>query len=389
MSKYIKIDMTYIMSILMIFATLISLSFVPKYSSIREMLIIIVGLYVLIMIPKLVKKTSYVMWILLSLFCAVTIGTSYVHRVEYQNQDIFMASLKYALSLVEIYAMLNLLVIEGKLQSFINVFYKLLFGILICNDIIAFISGYNHITFLLGTKFAVVYWHLFWIALYLYLHDTQNIKWGTIALFMSYMVVLCLWISCATGIVGTFIFVVMYMFFTNAYTILGNKWVYLLFLLICGSFAFTYTFVLNSALVQKVVTEYLGRSLTLTGRVNIYELLPLILLQRPWFGYGFGTTYTVYMFFTGYADSQNGIVEWMSQVGVIGTIFLIGFMTYMFAFANKYKSIRKVIYPFIILIYIFIFISTVEISYNRIFLSILGIIWAIALGNEGEINEEN
>ncbi len=95
------------------------------------------------------------------------------------------------------------------------------------------------------------------------------------------------------------------------------------------------------------------------------------------------------MFFTGYADSQNGIVEWMSQVGVIGTIFLIGFMTYMFAFANKYKSIRKVIYPFIILIYIFIFISTVEISYNRIFLSILGIIWAIALGNEGEINEEN
>lgn len=379
MNKYIKIDFLYIAGILNLFSTYISLSYVTNYRTIKAALMIIIAGYLITQTNELFKCRQKGFVFLVFLLCAIVLGTAIVYKSDYTSRNIVYSALEFVVPLIENFLILKLSIFRGMLSSILKSYCEILAVLLVVNDFFAFTTGIRNSTYFLGSKFFVVYVHLFWFALYFYLNQYSKYRLYTLVLIGIYMIVLSTRISCATGIVGTVFFMILYLGFAYKHTVLENPRVYFLVLLLSSTFVISYDLLLNSEFIQNLVTNYLGRSLTLTGRVNIYEVLPIILGQRFWFGYGYGTTYDVYTYYTGYANSQNGMIEWMSQIGLVGICVLISFFAYILSYNYKTEFNMKRIFPVVVFIYVMTLISTVEISINRLFFGALAIIWATAL----------
>ena len=83
-------------------------------------------------------------------------------------------------------------------------------------------------------------------------------------------------------------------------------------------FVVLYEVVLLNPYVQTLITTVLKRSLTLTGKNNIYMQIFLNVLKKSlvYGGYGYGSSYEVCVKYLYYADTQNGILEWILQTGI-------------------------------------------------------------------------
>ncbi|SDB46900.1 hypothetical protein SAMN02910298_02356 [Pseudobutyrivibrio sp. YE44] len=388
MKKYIKPDFIYVIAILMFMAMFVNLNYVPNYRKMRDVIFVIVGIYLVFQIPRIdFIKDNWKLWACILLTSAVTIYTSYVQRYDYADFNILSSAIEFSISVIETFLLLGIIGSRGLIDKILKYYEVLLVLVIAANDALAFAIGPRDKIYFLGSKFVVVYIHLLFLAIYLYNRRKNRLKLLEVSLFSVFMVVISLKVSCATGIVGTAAFFIFYLFLSRYKVLYENPKVYTVVLLLCGSFVITYSLLLNSGVVQKIVTELLGRSLTLTGRVDIYIWVPFILLQKLWFGYGYASTYEVYMFFTGYANSQNGLIDWISQIGIVGTAGLVGIFIYSIAYNYKTEENRDRVYPLILFIYVLTFISTIEISYNKIFISVMALIWASAL-EKRRINEK-
>ncbi len=389
MKKYIRIDVLYIVAILDFFVMFVNLNYIPDYRTIRDLFMALIGMYILTQVPKIdFFRDNLFLWSAIGFTALLCLYTSYTQRYNYANINIFYSSIEFTVSLIETFILMGMIASRGLLDDILKKYENLLCGLLAINDLLVFAVGPREKIYFLGSKFVVVYVHLFFLCIHLYNKRKEEVKLLEAAGFCIFMVIISLKVSCATGIVGTGVFWIFYLFLSKYKEIFENPRVYTVILLLCGSFVVTYALILNSELIQNLIVGLLGRSLTLTGRVNIYVLIPFILLPKLWLGYGYASTYTVYMFYTGYANSQNGLIEWVSEIGIIGTLGLVAIFIYAIGYSYKTKSNRESVYPIITYIYVLTFISTIEVSINKMFISAIAIIWASAL-EKRRINEKN
>lgn len=139
---------------------------------------------------------------------------------------------------------------------------------------------------------------------------------------------------------------------------------------------FLYEFILSNVYVQDFVINVLHRSLTLTGRTDIYPLLLSVMRKRIWFGYGYGTTYDISVRYFGYADTQNALSEWIIQIGVIGVAFIFLLLFNIFKKAKKENLSSRWNYSLILYIYVLTILGTVEISFGRLMFGVLALLYA-------------
>ena len=151
--------------------------------------------------------------------------------------------------------------------------------------------------------------------------------------------------------------------------------------LLSYGFMWGFEMILNNGQIIRIVTVYLKRSLSLTGRTIIYTKMAGVMKHHWLLGYGYGSTYEICYSKIGFADTQNALMEWIMQIGIVGTLCLVGILVFAFSISTKVINKKQWIW-FGAYVYTMVFIGTVEITYTMYFFGML--VWFYMLGNEQE-----
>ena len=84
--------------------------------------------------------------------------------------------------------------------------------------------------------------------------------------------------------------------------------------------------------------------------------------------------------YTPYADAQNGVAQWIIQVGIVGTIALFGALA--LCFRNFQKSLtNQGEVEIAILVFVFIVLSSIEITFDTMFIVLVLLVGYLKLEN--------
>ena len=118
--------------------------------------------------------------------------------------------------------------------------------------------------------------------------------------------------------------------------------------------------------VKTFLEDVLGRSSTLTGRINIFELFVRRMEGNWLWGYGFGNGSYIAQAIFGYANAQNAILDWIMQAGVWATGGLLGLILMIFRQLSKTSETAEIM-PLVALIYVYVIMGAVEITFGMTF----------------------
>ena len=219
--------------------------------------------------------------------------------------------------------------------------------------------------FLLGNKFSVGYNHLLFLIVWcmVYAKARRFRKWTVILFGLTGFV--CYYINCRTAVLGTLAVFLVFVSPAAVYNKLGKKPTAIVFAVFCALFVF-FTQAFRIPAIKYVITEILHRDVTLTGRQQIYEILPKVIRQRPWLGYG--SSGTIISRYTGAFDAQNGFFDLVVCNGIPSAII---FIILLISLIKQYKahSARLLLGG----IYAYMLMSMAEVTYG-ITLLFLGIL---------------
>lgn len=144
--------------------------------------------------------------------------------------------------------------------------------------------------------------------------------------------------------------------------------------------ALTVEFFISSTLVQIIVVDVLGKSLTLTGRTVIYSRLGEYFQGHMLFGHGYNSVYTLFkdtMLVNGHYcyDAQNSLLEYALYFGIIGisVLLMIIYAAFSKSNANSFK-LEKNEEIFIFGFYLYAVVGIFEIIINPTFFMLLALI---------------
>ena len=359
------------------------LTWIFGYNIFKYIIIFISGVYIFRKFPLIKRNLNYGITVFLGLFSVSTIYSA-IHNIgNIKNRKVVLVTIIFLLTIWEFYMMLSYAKAKGKVKDILLLYKLLTIVTVIVTDIgVFFIPTLDNGNYLIGTKFSVVYLHILLITLYLVLNKTikkRNNK-STLFFLMAITFLISLKVECATGIVGLIIYTICYINRGEFGRIFLSMKAFIISVLAVDSFAVVYEMVLNNRYIQNIISNVFHRSLTLTGRVNIYQQLPVILNTNLIWGNGCGSAYEIMQRYTPYADAQNGLAQWILQIGIVGTSLL--FLTLAFCFKNSRKNFSdQGEVEFAILIFMFIVLSAIEITFDTLFIIVVLLMEAVSGDN--------
>lgn len=386
----LKISTSSILAVLIFLTQFVTLSYLSWYNLLRYGTIILVGLYVGKRIKIVIQKKYFWLNVIAIIFSFLTIITSYFNRSRLGDRDPFLASIPFAAAFLLFLFYMEIMAEMKKVKSVINIFFRTALVILLITDILIFAAPSlltTYESYFVGTKFGVVYLHLLVIILYLSLNQTRKLntsKKMQLILFVVWSFFIGVYVDCATGIVGVVVLTLLLFIIKHKEQLFLNGKFYFVIQALCFGFIFFYEFVLDNSAVEYFIVDILGRDMTLTSRTLIYEQVPLILTNHNgWIiGMGYGSSYDLGMRYGGFSDTQNGILEWIWQVGVPTTLIMVLMFAVILNISKKYinEKNRSLLIPLIAGLYLFTILGIVEITISSMYFSIAVCIMAFATG---------
>ena len=185
------------------------------------------------------------------------------------------------------------------------------------------------------------------------------------------------------------IYIVMYIA-TLVFVLMSNSVTSLLILLICNILVILYKYlkfrvniiinmvsfqiafyviILGSKYINDLLIKYIGRDLTLTGRVDIWKVLINLINKKPLVGYGYGTVWNtedMISYITSsvgfdFLGSHNGPLQIIMEVGFIG--FFVFFVVFFLIPSFKVKNLnleKTPLHMFIYIYYAYLLIYTIS-----------------------------
>lgn len=296
----------------------------------------------------------------------------------------FLNACVYALCVSAIFVVTSALVWEHGLTFCVRayesaaVMFATLTDITVLSDLQFDLTRYQNLSYYLtGNKFVVSYLHMLALglmalsALLVERRLTRRTQ-ALLLLYGIYSVVICKLAACSTGILGIACLVVLLLFPLGDGTksLLAKPWV-----MFCGlgaaNIMLLTKWILNNSLVQYVIVNLLHEDLTLTGRFVIYDRLWSVIQAKPLLGYGYESTIITDLL--GYGNAQNGILQYLVDCGVVGTVvFLLCWIRCIRAGQQRSGTL----WPLFALTYAFSFCSLVEVSFKYPFLVTLALLLA-------------
>ena len=337
------------------------------------------------MLFKLFKKKFF--WVNVILFSFVFLimisGVSNYGSLNTVNP--LLSSFLISIRIIGLFLMIEYLTEINQFYSLIVIYSILTFIFVIFSDIIILIfptlTSNMEPYYFIGNKFAVIYTHLQLLVLLLVRKNIErrNCYKIYIILLVFLTAFMALRVECMTGLTGLIIFILFCILIKVTKNIFYNPAVFFASLIVSSLFVIAYEIILRFPLIQNLIISVFNRSLTLTGRTYIYANLFQILKEHWLWGYGYGSSYEICVKYLHFADTQNGIFEWILQSGIFVTACLVILLLVIINLYKKSKERREYFIPVLALLYTFLVLSSVEITIDMHFIFLLSILfgWSI------------
>lgn len=307
---------------------------------------IVWGMILLLSTFRYSKDLITVLRALLYLLGIVTVFVVVKYMFKYQRSKLFWT----IYGLFTIFSFVNLITLILKPNGLYNV-------------------DWQGATYWFGGKFTTFYMFYTWLCLYAIKKRIKNII-AYIPLFMVGLFI-CVRVNCSTGIACIYI---------SFFLILGRKIIVKIkpWMLIAIVLGITITMVIsntlfNSTMIQYFVKNVLHRSSTMTGRIEIYGSFFEIMRRDFWLGAGFDNSIIMRNTTLGYLNAQNGILDVITQTGIIGLVpFIITIYGFWKEGIEHFDKIENQLVAIFLLG--FFFCSFGEISFNSYFFLLLVLI---------------
>ena len=392
-----KIKISTIHAVLVYLLVFFSTTYI-SYNPIRYFLLVVVAMMIASNIKILSRNTYRGLNVGIAFFCIATLIVSYINRNGYTDRNPFLAAIVFTATLVEFALTVEIFCQREEMQNLIKVFDRMTLLVVIATDCLILFTTihlqYGGDVFLVGTKFSVIYMHFYLISFFI---ADKNVRLRTIresslnnailVLFFIMTMIMSIELGTATGIVGT---VALLLFLWLNEKIIGfflSSKVFFVALMASLLFAVFVEIILSNSVVTYIITQLLGKDVTLTFRTVIYSMLPNIMKGHWLWGFGYGTGYEVLMRH-GIVDAQNGVFDWIQQIGIFGTMLLVMWLCIaMKRPKNDYKINYSDVGSLTALIYVFVLLATVEITFSSDFLAAVVLLYGIKMQRiqEGEM----
>lgn len=389
--RKLKLTISSMMSVLLFFAIGVDFAYYPKYFLVRDILLLILMFYCFLNIKVIFGERYRMMSFYVTVFVLSVLLTSLIN-IQYTRNHI-NTMLIFCFSVMIAFFFMTIQAHYGRMQKVVRIFLILQTIVLLCNDYVlvthpdlAIQRGYMY---LIGNKFTVTYAHLAWVTYYftwIYLKKEKaalfsNIMGIGFLLYSGYIIWM---VDCSSGLLAVVIMTGLILLIMNNQLVVGTLTHLLIILSISTAFVVINGFFLSIPIVQTIVRDVLGHTLTLSNRIYIYQQLSGILHGHWLIGFGFGTSYELGMSLGKFPNTQNGVMEWVWQCGLVGTALLFCVIVSAMKRIRRKKSIY-VVSSFLITLG---FLASVEITLNLLFMIMLAIVNALSLPKCNETEEE-
>ena len=375
---------------------------VPLFSVVKNPLLYIGGFCILTQIKTLVRsflKKKYIyVWVLLLVFCLFLSLSAYANRNPDIGESPIRGIIRMILYLVELQALMIWVSEKGHSRFLINLLFYYVLILVAATDLflftgfVTFMDG-THEAYLVGTKFIVSYLHMDLLTLWFLKGNNRttikNIPKPALIVSAILLIAVSVRVQCMTGVLGCVVLFVCFMMIDKTsrrgLSVLNSPVVLLGALAVNMIFPFISELVVAIPFVRYFVVEVLGRSENLTGRIEIFEIFGDRMSGHWLFGFGLGNENLAARELFGYANAQNAILQWILRAGLLNTVALIALMVIIFRYRVIKQQFRRTM-PLVILIYVYIFLGTVEITFGMSF--IMWVFLIFALINDEQAQEE-
>ena len=388
MKKNLKISFYPIAVILAYFFCIIRLSYVPNINNYA--LIIDILLFIFLFLKGAVTKNYKYRKINFSLFI-FGIFSVVSSIVNMKNVD---GTLLYILKIIDITLLVQyvteikkdvnsskILFFLSVIMTFVTISYQM------THPLFAWKNGLNYF---IGTKFSVSYNAISSMIFYQYAFGNgkhKNIFNIIFIILFGFVVYTCDYVKCMTGVIGAiicFIFIILAKLKklkSKKTSVLLKSNTAILIFIISAISVLVLEKIISIPIIENLITNTLGKSSDLSGRLIVYKNYPVYLKDHILFGYGYNNVYelfkdTMKIRSNSFAcNAQNALLEYILYFGLFGTSSFIVFVK------NSFKRLgnlsidemdRKRI--FILGFYLLVFLGIIEITINPLFYLFLSLI---------------
>ncbi|MEF2675206.1 MAG: hypothetical protein U0M70_03095 [Eubacteriales bacterium] len=300
---------------------------IPFASTIRNMLVAILLIYVLQNIKRVFKGGNKTIFFLVLAYATWMVIDSFFY-----NEYIQLAPVNSLLNSV----IKGLIVIEGiftvdiyckkrgfsRLLGVLFVFVGIMF---VLSNAYVIIRGFNTTEgdyYLVGTKFSTSYLNILFIVLIFFrcCYNKKRVGYVGIGILYVFSFFIAIKTDCSSALVALLLSLVFLIFKRQLQQVFSNRMFLLASFVVIFLFVYFYNLVLQNVYVTHVVINVLGETLTMNGRTFIYRRLPEMLSDIWFTGFGSGRTGMIINYYTGCNDAQNAVWQIICENGFIGFI---------------------------------------------------------------------
>ena len=338
------------------------------------------------------RKNQVFTLLTLGLFCILLIISMFGNRDAMFGESPLYDTVRFLLFLVELFLVMIVLAETGRARQAVGFLFWYVAALTVVNDLLMFTGVIRFKvgrfeTYIVGSKFAVSYLHMnlltLWNVRSMWRPLKRRMPKWLIVLLAAYIVCVALRVDCMTGIIGCLALVLLFGLVRSPKRgrLLQFTSPTVLVLVLVASVAFVVLVdaILDLPFVQFVVEDVFQRNLTLTGRTNIYNAYFRRMEGHMLLGYGLGNANIASVTMFGYENVQNALLQWVLQIGVPATVALVLVMVQIFRQVHRKRLHNmRMILPIVALIYAYILLGTVEVSFDMMFLMWMALIFMLA-----------
>lgn len=292
---------------------------------------------------------------------ALIYGISVLISVYMNGLMTNLALLEFILC-ISVFPFVEVQVEKGHVRFMCKVMLFWLCILLLANDVLMVImpgrfygDGISR-NFLLGNKFPTGYDHIILLMLIGILYGAKPVFRRYMPLLFAAVCFICHYIDCNTAVLGTIVVFMIAYSPERVRTILSRRNIVLIAFVLSALFIY-FDSILQLPSVKYFITDVLGRDLTLTGRIQIFKVIPKVIRAHPWIGYG--SSAKVIFRYTDAYNAQNGFFDLAVQNGIPSALLFILLIVALIKKADTSEA------GFMLgAIYGYIFMASVEITYG-------------------------
>lgn len=242
----------------------------------------------------------------------------------------------------------------------------------------------NLVTYLFGNKFMVAYLHMQLMGFYAAYRNIKDHRLFVkvklyIFLFAVYSVILCKHVHCATGMIGNLAIMCMLLvpFNKSLKKILADPFTMMSLLLVASVLILTSDKIVQLPLFKMIIVNVLHKDVTLTGRYRIYRMIPDLVREHKYLGYGMNNNIVTQLI--GYGNAQHGVLQYVLDCGIIGAVL------FLITWASSLRKGKKRLFsawPIICMVYGFMVASLVEVCFKLSFFLALAMLSGLSVARD-------